>query len=390
MDEEEQHIPEPLRRQWWYVTLTSVAVILACCAGLSLFWNPGAALRWLAQTALVLAVVMGFVRYSLPMNHHTPQTRLLPDLGPGTMATIIRGVFMSMLAGFLLLPWNTDAPEYAWLRWIPGILYVLAASIDYADGFLARRYKHVTKLGKRLDNQLDGLGMLIATLIGLNQGQIPTVYLLVGVIYYILQPATWLRRRLGKPVYPLQANMGMRMLVGFQMGYLGAALFPIFSPPATTLAGIIFMIPFLAVYVRDWLQMWGYISRDPGTRWTTLEERIVQVVKVYIPVGLRLLVFLLGFHLLATWSESAAIGFTYWHVLNAGAFVLLISGILGRIAALILTISHALHIMQSGMEPALMVFFSCVIILMMSGSGKYSLWQPEEHFLLKRLGSPEA
>jgi len=65
----------------------------------------------------------------------------------------------------LLVAWGSP-PGWDWLRWLALLLYIAAAITDWLDGFLARRMKLNSALGKMLDPIADKLlvGALLITL----------------------------------------------------------------------------------------------------------------------------------------------------------------------------------------------------------------------------------
>ena len=65
----------------------------------------------------------------------------------------------------LFVAWSSG-PDLYWLRWIAVLLYIAAAITDWLDGFLARRMKLNSALGKMLDPIADKLlvGALLITL----------------------------------------------------------------------------------------------------------------------------------------------------------------------------------------------------------------------------------
>ena len=65
----------------------------------------------------------------------------------------------------LFVAWS-GGPGWDWLRWIALLLYIAAAITDWLDGFLARRMKLNSALGKMLDPIADKLlvGALLITL----------------------------------------------------------------------------------------------------------------------------------------------------------------------------------------------------------------------------------
>jgi CDP-diacylglycerol--glycerol-3-phosphate 3-phosphatidyltransferase len=163
-----------------------------------------------------------------------------------------------MLAGFLFQPW----PESNYLpgpySWVPGLTYLAAAALDFIDGKVARACRHETRLGAFLDINLDALGLLVAPLVAVGYGQLPPVYLCVGLAYYFYVGGIWLRKKFSKPVTEPGPWRGARIIAGVQMGFVGVALLPLFKPPITTLTAYVLMVPLIAGFIRDWTIVCGY------------------------------------------------------------------------------------------------------------------------------------
>ena len=163
---------------------------------------------------------------------------LLPTLGYGNGLTLTRGLAICLLAGFLFSPRPPGL-----LAWVPALLYTLSSIIDYLDGYVARVTGHSTVLGEILDMEFDGLGMLVAITVAIQYGQLPWWYLILGLGRQLFIGGIWLRNRLHKPIYEMTPSENRRLIAGFQMGFMTVILWPIFSPPTTTLACVLFSIP---------------------------------------------------------------------------------------------------------------------------------------------------
>jgi CDP-diacylglycerol--glycerol-3-phosphate 3-phosphatidyltransferase len=202
---------------------------------------------------------MALLRLNLAWNYHPDRKILHQTLGYGTWLTIIRGALIAVLAGYLFQP----CPESRFLpgrfSWAPGVIYLVAGALDFADGRIARACEHETRLGAFLDINLDALGLLIAPLVAVWYGQLPPAYLSVGCVYYIYRGGIWLRKKLSKPVREPGPWRGARIIAGVQMGFVGIALLPILTPPMTTLAAYVVMMPLLAGFFRDWMVVCGYL-----------------------------------------------------------------------------------------------------------------------------------
>lgn len=364
-----------LTRQWWIWGRLCLFFLFTGFFFLRCAWQSEYAWRWFGQTAGVWLYVLWKLRTVLPQNHRKQSSLLFPTLGIGTHITIVRGLLIGALAGFLFLPLS----QHSWLRWVPGILYLFAISADYLDGYLARITDHETCLGTSLDMHTDALGLLIAPLLAVTLGQLPMFYLSAGIAYYGLNVGKKVRHLQGKPVFPVPPWPGARMLAGFQMGLVGAALLPIFSPSVLTVAAAIFLLPFLLGFVKDWLISCGRIDPYSST-WKQQKQRINRFLLGYLPVVLR------GFLLIP--GVAALQGEIGHDGVLLIALSLLLLGFLGRLTSLVMSVW--LGLMLSPCTPlADWLLFCEVVVLMLSGTGPFSLWQPEERFLFTRAGEQE-
>ena len=169
-------------------------------------------------------------------------------------------MLIAILAGYLFQPWPQSRHFPGWLSWTPGVLYLTASLLDYLDGRVARAAKHESRLGAFLDINIDALGLLIAPLLAVWYDQLPSVYLSVSAAYYMLIFGIWLRKKYSKPVFDIPPRRSARIIAGFQMGFVGFALLPAISPPVTTVAAYICMIPLVAGFGKDWMIASGYTN----------------------------------------------------------------------------------------------------------------------------------
>ncbi|WP_331234892.1 CDP-alcohol phosphatidyltransferase family protein [Natronorarus salvus] len=244
-----------LRLRWGLLALATTGGIAAVYVGIAPFLSDDHAGRWLVGTGAVLAVELGLLWYFIPRNHGDGEA-LAPSFGPATLVTLLRGVFVACLAGFLLVPW-LEGP----LAWAPVSLYAAAATLDAVDGALARATDRATVLGARLDTEIDALGVLLAVSLAVGYGQLPLPFLAIGFARYVFVVGSWFRRLRGLPVYDLPSRRIGRTLAGLQMAVLAVALLPVVSPSVATLLATLVAVPFLAGFLRDWLHHAGHLGR---------------------------------------------------------------------------------------------------------------------------------
>ncbi len=329
----------------------------------------------------------------LPANQNAITGELYDDLGLPNLVTYWRGFLVACTTGFLLLP----RPQGV-LVWLPGLLFTLGILPDYLDGYLARVAGRSTQLGESLDVAVDGLAVMTGTIMAVLWGQLPTWYLLVGAARYLYLFGLWMRRRLNKPVYALPPSMGRRALAGVQMGFLMVMLWPLFGPPGSTVAAYLFGVPFLINFTRDWLFASGMINYDP-----TISSRFSQQpVIVWLAVILRLVVVVgLGSFTLswilnfpAQIESFASLGVALPGLLTSLIVLLEVVvvvctavGVMVRTMS-ILAVCLAGLTMQLASGPVLVAVVVAIaaVLLLYAGSGKYSLWTPEDELLLRRAG----
>ena len=256
------HALSSLHRQWWLISLISSLSLGLSSALLCVGWRPDAVRRWALLAGCVLVTELIFLWRWLPDNYRQPGQRLLPVLGMGNLLTIMRGLLVGLLAGFLGGGWPPG-----WLACLPAGLYSLAAVGDWLDGYVSRKTHYTTHLGRRLDMEVDALGLLVATSLAVQYGQLPVWYLCLGFAPYGFGLGQWWRGWRGKPVYSLPPRATRAVIGGCQVGFISVVLWPVFSPPLTTLVGLLFVIPTAVSFSHDWLAVSGRLgaaSPDSG------------------------------------------------------------------------------------------------------------------------------
>jgi CDP-diacylglycerol--glycerol-3-phosphate 3-phosphatidyltransferase len=391
-----QNAMRQLRWRWLATLVIYSLFLLGGYWLLRATWTAEWATWWLGWAALVMLLELGVLWWVLPNNHPPTTTTLLPTFGYGTNLTLVCGLLLFILAGFLFAP----RPP-GWLAWAPALLYTVARMVDYVDGYVARITNHETKLGSILDMELDGFGVLIAIILGIQYGALPLWYLPLALSRQLFIFGIWLRQRRGLPVYEMTPSANRRIIAGYQTGFLSLALWPSFQPPLSTVAAIVFALPLIASFGRDWLVVSGAL--DPASEsYQQGRARAKDILEGWLPLVARIVSFVLATILLLgefpdfpTWLPYlqslgwAAPNFWLWLLVIASAIsaIAILLGILGRVAALPLMLLGWLDVAANGMAwTAGIWLFVAAAIVTHAGSGHWSLWRPEDPILHTRPG----
>ncbi|MCS7248191.1 MAG: CDP-alcohol phosphatidyltransferase family protein [Anaerolineales bacterium] len=384
----------------WLLTLLAFGLFL-WGMNFILAANWGASIRWLWTVAAgaFCAYVLAVLWKALPLNYRVEDRAFLPYFGAGNLVSLFRGWLLAALAGFLFTPLPVG-----WMAWLPGTLYILNGIADLFDGYLARRLRQVTVMGERLDMSLDGLGVLFASILLFRYGTLPFWVLFVGLARFLFLLVAKLREKLGKPVYDLPPSNLRRALAGAQMGFLGAVLLPVFTPPATVWAGAFFSLPFLLNFGRDLLWMCGVrldfaVLRALRSSFGCLVAQPRGWILDWLLFGLRLGIgYGVGKQIwswlsappqfLSAWTPLGSAQTQYhWMVAFYGIGVVsVVLGLVGRVGAALLLIGVGLQqgILPLGWLEAGILTSACLLFLL--GSGEVSIWRPEERLIRQRWG----
>lgn len=388
-----------LQALWWGFLLAESAVLVSCYWYLSdqfrLSAGPLAgADRWLLLATLVIGIELWLVRRNLGKNHRHGETHLLPSLGIGNTLTLIRGLAYALMAGFLFAP----RPE-GWLAWAPAILYSVACFADFFDGYLARLTDHSTVLGEVLDMEFDGLGMLVAISLAIQYGQLPWIYLLIGLGRPLFVWGLRWRAQRGLPEFPMTPSANRRIVAGVQMGFMMILLWPVFAPPLTYLVALMFGGPIVASFLRDWFVMIGVL--DPASDgYRRTHGMIRQILFVWLPLFFRYsaaaltgLILWRVFQDRTLWLtlpspfDAIAAGITaVVLVLGTLAVVTAVFGVAGRITGIVFILVACVDALARGLGLDNGFVLVAAATLVMTGTGRFALWTPEEYLFNTRTG----
>ncbi|MBV7333843.1 CDP-alcohol phosphatidyltransferase family protein [Chloroflexi bacterium TSY] len=392
-----QYPPLTILRIRWSLILMIYGVAVFVGYGLiQSSWQQTFARHWVIWATLSVICQLGILWWGLKHNRRHNEAVLLPTLGYGNTLTLLRGLGLCFMAGFLFAP---RPPGF--LAWAPPLLYAASCLIDYLDGYVARLTGHTTVLGEILDMEFDGIGMLIVIVLGIQYGQLPIWYLILGLGRQLFIFGIWLRQRQNLPVYEMTESHYRRIIAGFQMGFMSVILWPVFMPPTTTLASILFAIPLAGSFLRDWFVVSGQI--DPRTaRYQYWRKIMKKILEGWLPLLCRLVaggvvLFLLSqeFPSFTAWQtylrQAEPIYFawllTILAILSPLAMGLFLLGILGRINAIVMIGLASLDIFATKFDPWTNgLLLACAIWVLQLGSGYWALWAFEESWLRRRVG----
>lgn len=366
------------RSQW--VELLGLGFTYLSLWGLGVWWVRRVAdgQSWIGW-AIASLVFLGYAFYDL-VNHldlNVPASGGLPfpDLGWANRITLIRAGLLGGVLGLIFL-----FPLKESTGWLAGVLYALVAILDFVDGWLARITRRTSQLGERLDMHWDSLGVLTVSVLLVRMGQVPLPFILVGLARFLYVFAIQRRERRHLPLAPLPHNPYRRFMAGIQMGLMAVLLFPVFSPPVTSVVAWLWMIPFLTAFLRDGLYVTTILdaTTDPLLRWG-----IVKFLAHFVSPLSRLLTLLSGLVLMVFPPVNFPLGEKF---ILAGLWVLVALGIVGRVAGIGWMVMAGLVLLSfphhAGAWGALVGGFG----LLMLGTGKLSLWTPEEWLIYHRAG----
>lgn len=192
--------------------------------------------------------LFGYVTLNLPANRSKNMLTTHSSIGWANAITLFRGILICSVVGFAVTT-STSV-------WIPMILFGVAAGLDLFDGFIARRTIE-TELGRRLDDVVDALTILLGGLAAIFLGGLSIWYILAGLLWYVYTGSRLYRQTKNKPIHQLPPSPRRGIIGGSQMLIIFIGLSP-FAPH--TVIEIIAAIGLLALtgsFILDWAAATG-------------------------------------------------------------------------------------------------------------------------------------
>jgi CDP-diacylglycerol---glycerol-3-phosphate 3-phosphatidyltransferase len=371
-----------LKRSWIVWSGICMIVLALAVIGLHSRWGLQLTLRWLIAAAGLLLYQLVYLYWHLDENRDMTNGKLLTRLGSANWLTVGRGALLALVAGFLFVP----RPD-GWLAWAPAGLYLSAMVVDYLDGYAARRAGFVTRLGSRLDMHFDEHGYIIGGLLVVLWGQAPVWYLLVALVRPLYVAGEWWWAKQNKTLRPWYPNPFRRALSGAQMGFTAVLLFPVFTPPGTTIAATLYMLPFLINFLMDWLWVSGVLPEAfirPGER----RIRWMNWMRNWFPLLLRAV--LVGLLILrADQADVEGSMAELYAILHGVAIVAIMTGSAGRVFAVGVMLLSGFYLRADAGDWLAWAMLLPSLVLFFSGTGRFSMWTPED-WLIHHLAGEKA
>ncbi len=370
-----QALPVGLRRRWWGVAAAFGGAFAGTYLLLHIFAAPTAPWTWALPSGLMLAYLLGFARVNLRHNRRRTGAPILSQLGVSNGLTLTRGLSYGLLAGFIAHP-----PTDGFWTVVPGALYTGAALTDVADGYLARAREETTRLGAKLDVEVDSIGILVATVLAVQLGKLPGLFLGLAGLYYVFRIAIWWRAYRGLPVFELPNSPWRRLIGSFQVGFLCVILWPVLPDPITTLGGYILAGPIVLSFSRDWLA----VTHETPTLFSQTLSRLRPFVVNTVPVILRGILVSAGLGLIGIFGWEGA----YWvQLVGLLGTISLVLGWFGRIGAVVWLGLGCYMATQAGLMWLSGIVLASSLMLMMLGAGSFAFRSPVDRLLMQRLGT---
>ncbi len=343
--------------------------------------DPAAGAALLPAVGVALYLVQTLWR-NLEKNRSTQDpASLYNTLGAANWLTLARSAAVVSLACLLPLAHSQAGGVLYYTSLTASLVYLAVALADLVDGLIARTQGRVTELGKILDIETDAAGLLVAALVAVALDRIPGFYLAAGAIYYLYILALHLRRQRNLPLVHLPPRPYGRITAGFQMGLLVVVLIPIFSPLFCSIAALFFMVPLVFGFGRDWLVVSGRLATDASQQ-SRVDKLAAQLTRVYVSPIIRIIMLAACGYLLMT-SWPAPVPF-FWLVTVGGTCLLAGVGFLGRGASLLLMLLLGSNLSPYEASLAPVLIFAGAVILLLCGTGSWSVWAPEDDILYRR------
>jgi len=175
-----------------------------------------------------------------------------PFLNASNLTSLIRAILFLGVLTLIFIPENSYSP------WLPSIIYGAGVILDKLDGYLARKLNQDTKFGSKLDMWIDSFGFIVAPVLAVGSGKLPSYYLILSSAKFIYEGLKYQRKIRGKKIFALPENDLGKYIATFQMIFLTAVLTPIINAETVYNIAPVALAPSILVFIRDYLHVARY------------------------------------------------------------------------------------------------------------------------------------
>lgn len=164
------------------------------------------------------------------------------DFGVANQVTLLRAVLVALMCGFVAVP-----VAGVWLP-VLTLTAAVAALLDAADGWLARKRRLASEYGARFDMETDALFVLLLSLLVWQQHKAGAWVLTCGLLRYGFVVVGWLWPPLRRP---LPFSLRRKRIAALQMVLLVAALAPWMPEPVSVSFAALAVVTLLVSFAID-------------------------------------------------------------------------------------------------------------------------------------------
>lgn len=187
--------------------------VLTAAVGWFLMWEAVWEPHHFMTSLLSFCVLASIVNFLWVL--HWPAKRF----GEANQVTMLRAGLVCMIGSTLIA--DGQSPS---ISWHIVVLIAIALSLDFVDGYLARRFRLSSAFGARFDMEIDALLLLILSLLVWQSEQAGAWVLAIGLMRYSFVAIGWFVPSLNDPLDPSFRRKAVCALQGI-------ALFACLLPP---------------------------------------------------------------------------------------------------------------------------------------------------------------
>ena len=161
-----------------------------------------------------------------------------------------------VLVGFVA--WLVSQPVLPAVAWTAVVVSTIAALLDIADGWVARRTGTATAFGARFDMEVDAVLIMVLAALAWAWGKAGAWVLMSGLLRYGFVAGGWLLPWLRSPLPP---SLRRKTICVVQIVALIVVLGPIVTPPLSTLVAAAGLMILGYSFVVDTLWLWRDFTR---------------------------------------------------------------------------------------------------------------------------------